>query len=102
MEFPTSLEELIPYDVRQRWGISTVTSLSLPTQNHDKMIAPINTIVIPEDYSEMKEFIRINKISVVKVTKESTSNCIKAIKTWANSHGLRTVMEHTITHITVE
>jgi hypothetical protein len=62
----------------------------------EKEIASINTIVIPEEYTDLKEFIKEHKIKVEKVTKESKSDCIKAIKAWASTRGYRAIMEHTI------
>lgn len=103
IEHPACLEDCIPIDVRNRWGIHTVTPLVIQA-GHDpeKKIADINTIVIPDDYTDLKEFIREHKIRVEKVTKESAANCIKAIKAWAISRGYRAIMNHTIPTIATE
>ena len=99
-ERPTCLEELIPYDVRQRWGLHTMTPITflLPrgAEGTESEIPTINTITIPEEYSDLKEFIREHKIEVAKVTKESKTECIKAIKAWAGRSGFRTIMEHEV------
>jgi hypothetical protein len=99
-ERPSYIEELIPYDVRQRWGLTSMTPITFPlprgAAGTEKEIASINTIVIPEEYTDLKEFIKEHKIKVEKVTKESKSDCIKAIKAWASTRGYRAIMEHTI------
>lgn len=105
-ERPTYLEELIPYDIRQRWGLHTMTPISfiLPrgAPGTESEISAINTITIPEEYSDLKEFIREHKITVTKITKESKSDCIKAIKAWANARGYRSIMEHEVQKCTAE
>lgn len=105
-ERPTCLEELIPYDVRQRWGLHTMTPIvfSLPSGavGTESEIASINEIRIPEEYSDIKEFIREHKIKVEKVTKESKTVCIKAIKAWASARGYRAIMEHEVQTCVVE
>lgn len=99
-ERPTCLEELIPYDVRHRWGLHTITPITFPiprgSVGTESEIPDINTITIPEEYSDMKELIKEHKIKVEKITKESKSDCIKAIKGWANARGYRCIMEHEI------
>jgi len=94
-ERPTCLEDLIPYDVRQRWGLHTTTPIAFYKRSESE-IAEINTYVIPEEYSDLKEFIRAHKIEVAKVTKESKNECIKAIRTWATMRGYRCIMEHDV------
>lgn len=97
MEHPSCLEDLIPANLRNRWGIHTVTPLIIPA-NHpaEQKIAPINTVQVPDDYTEMKEFIREHRIDVEKKTKESIANCRKAIIDWAKLRGYRVIMQHTI------
>lgn len=100
-ERPTCLEDLIPYDVRQRWGISSSTPISFPSARGapgtETEISPINTITIPEEYSDIKDFIKEHKIKVAgSKTKESKIDCIKAIRLWANTHGYRSKMEYEI------
>jgi hypothetical protein len=96
-ERPTSLEELIPSDVRKRYGIITHTPISFPVPRGapgtDVELSAINEVVIPDDYSQLKEFIDTHKIKVEKITKESRFNCMKAIAAWGVSHGYRVVMK---------
>ncbi len=97
-ERPTSLEELIPADIRKRYGIITHTpipfSLSRGQPGTDVELGTINEVIIPDDYSQLKEFIDAHKIKVEKITKESRSNCMKAIAAWGVSHGYRVVMKY--------
>ncbi len=99
-ERPTSLEELIPADVRKRYGIITHTPLSFPNPRgepgSENELGSINEVVIPDDYGQLKEFIDTHKIKVEKVTKESRSNCMKAVIAWGVSRGYRIVMKNDV------
>ncbi len=96
-ERPTTLEELIPVDVRMRYGIQTHTRLEFDkprgADGTEKELHSCAEIIIPEDYSDLKEFVERHKISVEKKTKESRMACIKAIQEWGVSHGYRIVMQ---------
>lgn len=97
IEHPSCLEDLIPANIRNRWGINTVTPFTLNKEHQaEHKIAPINTVQIPDDYTDIKEFIKEHKIDVEKKTKESTANCRKAIIDWAKARGYRVIMQHTI------
>lgn len=100
VEYPGCIEELIPLNVRQRWNISTTTPLQPIHPHSESSISYVNTISIPEDYSELKEFIREHKIKVEKVTKESISNCRKAIIDWAKQRGYRVEQQYVVQEIT--
>jgi len=50
-------------------------------------------VIIPENYMELKDFVERHNIKVEKVTKESRTNCIKAINEWGIAHGYRIVMQ---------
>ena len=101
-ERPTSLEELIAPDIRHRYGIISHTPIAFGTERGaegtERELAAINEIVIPDDYTQLKEFIERHKIKVEKVTKESLTNCRKAVKNWAISRGHRVVMKYEIAH----
>jgi hypothetical protein len=92
-ERPTSLEELIPADVRSRYGIHTSTPIDYQTERKDDM-NDINTVIIPDPYikggyEELKTFIEKRKIKVDKVTKESAKKCLEAVYTWGVQNGYR-------------
>lgn len=97
-ERPTTLEELIPADIRQRLNIRTHTHLEFTAprgsvNTYDELGA-INEIIIPDNYSALKEFMDTHKIKVLeKVTKEKMENRIKAVIEWAAARGLRITMK---------
>ena len=92
---PASLEELIPSDVRGRWGIQTQTKIewSLPTlDDSEREIAEINTIEIryQEDQGKgnrldgrLREFMKLNKIH----TTHKMEDNIKTLRSWAIQQG---------------
>jgi hypothetical protein len=86
---PTSLEELIPIDVRERWNITTETKIpwSPPTQEDAlREIADINTIEIryrDKLDGKIREFMKLNKI---RTTHKMDDN-IKTLFEWAISRG---------------
>lgn len=95
-EQPTSMEELIPAYLRQRWNITTHTPIEsiLPRgEGAEQQLHSINEVVVPKDYKELLEFLEKNNIKVETVTKPPRSNCIKAIKTWGVERGLRVVLQ---------
>ena len=92
-ERPTSLEELIPADIRLRYDIRTSTPIDYTKGRADDM-SEINTVVIPDPYvkggyEELKAFIEKRKIKVEKVTKESKEKCLEAVTNWGVSNGYR-------------
>jgi hypothetical protein len=99
-ERPTTLEELIPADIRKRYGIISHTSLSFPKSRGEPgtetELSSINEVIIPDDYNQLKEFIDTHNIKVEKVTKESRSNCMKAVIAWGIHHGYRIVMKNDV------
>jgi len=99
-ERPTTLEELIPYDVRQRFNIKTSTAIEFPLKRGalgtEVELSLFNELIIPDDYTHLKEFIDTHKIKVEKITKESLANCRKAVKKWGAERGYRVVMNHSV------
>lgn len=97
-ERPTTLEELIPADVRLKYGIITHTPVKFTTPRNVTELADINEIVIPEtsNYKELGEFIEKYKIKVDKVTKDSREDRISAIKAWGVANGYRIVQHMTV------
>ena len=98
-ERPTALEELIPVDLRLRWGIHSHTPLRFDAPRTDRELGDINEVLIPdasdpEFYKKLGEFMRDRSIKVdaaSKKTKESAADRMKAIKAWGVSHGYRIV-----------
>lgn len=96
-ERPTTLEELIPVDLKLRFGIATHTPLAFSyergIEGSETELSDINEIEIPENYIALKEFIdKYNIDGVAKKTKESRAACIEAIKKWAVRRGYRIIM----------
>ena len=92
---PTTIEELIPGDVRERWDIQTHTKIEwmLPTlEDSEREIADINTIEIryQEDSgrvnrldSRLREFMKLNKIHTAHMMEDN----IKTLRSWAIHQG---------------
>ena len=104
-ERPTSLEELIPADVRNRYNIHTHTAIDFPLPRGPDSVhelEPINTIEIPDPFAsaadnmELKEFMAKNKIKAEKITKESRVACLEAVYAWGIAHGKRIVKKNEI------
>lgn len=95
-ERPTTLEELIPAYMRARYGITSHTKIEFPTKRSlpdtEHELGEVNTIEVPSDYTQMKEFIDKHGIKVEKVTKESFPKCREAVKAWGISHGYRIIL----------
>jgi hypothetical protein len=93
-EIPTTLEELIPADIRLKYGINTHTTYDAKYDLED-IVPDINKIMIPEDasYAELGRILEMYKIKVTdKITKETTAARLEALREWAISHGYRIVM----------
>jgi len=94
-ERPTTLEELIPPDIRIRYGITTHTPIVYDTNRGDpgteRELERINEICIPSDYNELIKFTKKYNMNVETVTKPPKENLVAAIKTWGLSHGYRIV-----------
>jgi len=96
-ERPTSLEELIPADVKQRLNITTHTSIDFQAprgaEGTEQELHSMNEVVVPKNYAELLEFLEKNNIKVETVTKPPRSNCIKAVKAWGVERGFRVVLQ---------
>ena len=94
-ERPTTLEELIPPDIKMRYGITTHTQIIFPTKRGDpgtdREMDRINEIYIPTNYNELMKFKELHGITVETVTKYKEENVIAAIKKWGVSHGYRII-----------
>lgn len=90
-ERPTTLEELIPLDVRMRLKINTHTEIKYTTPREESELPDINTISIPDGFKELSEFADEHGITVKKVTKPSKEDLLRAIKKWGVAHGYRII-----------
>lgn len=95
-ERPTTLEELIPADIRLRYGIQSHTRLEFMqprgSPGTENELSSVCTITVPDDYNLLNKFIETRRIKIEgKVTKPSYQDCVKAVITWAQKHGYRAV-----------
>jgi len=111
-ERPTSMEELIPYHIKQRYRINSCTNLTfqMPRSNDTvKELHPVNEIVIPDEYNGKKDNITWHKEIVeiaeryniipkkpAKGYKPSSESYIQAIHEWAEEKGYRIVRKNTV------
>lgn len=90
-ERPTTLEELIPIDIRLRFKINTQTPIAFSGARDNSELSDINTIVVPEGFKELSEFVEKHGINVEKVTKPSRKTLLRAVKAWGVGHGYRII-----------
>lgn len=89
---PRCLEELIPEDIKIRWGIRSFTPIvfnraeTLEEKEHE--ISPINSIFITNKDSEIRKFMRGQKISTV----HKMSDNIRILREWAIGQGRKIVL----------
>jgi hypothetical protein len=93
-ERPTCMEELIPQHIKLRYGITTKTPITFDyprTISHSPENAyefhPINHIVIPKSYDDVKAMVKRFNIKVPGNTKPSQEACVQAIQDWAKATG---------------
>lgn len=101
-ERPTSLEELIPADVRARYNITTHTALEFVAPRGapgtECELSTHSELNIPDNYNDLGALIERYGIKVEKVTKESYPARLKAVIDWGVSHGYR-IVEKTATPV---
>ena len=94
-EAPTTLEELIPWSERRRWGITSHTPFSPPVirgSEESFLETPdINELLVPESFKELTGLLETLGIKVEKKTKPSEESCMKALKAYAVAHGKRLI-----------
>lgn len=94
-ERPTTLEELIPADVRIRYNIQTHTEIRFEAaRGHagtEREMEGRNEICIPSEYNDLIEFTKKHNMDVETVTKPPKVNLVSAIKHWGVLHGYRIV-----------
>lgn len=84
-ERPTSLEELIPADVRERWGIQTSTQMVFETERGTSDREFRMEIRVPNNDKKMRAFMSENQI---KTTHKKEDN-LQSVRDWALQRGLR-------------
>lgn len=88
---PRTLEELIPEEVRLRWGITTSTPIlwttPLTLADQEREIADTNTIEVRyregKQDSKIREVMRVHKIPTV----HKMEGNIQLLRKWAVEHG---------------
>jgi hypothetical protein len=90
-ERPTSLEELIPQDVRARWRITSHTSLSFTEpRGASKTESELPyEYVIHNEKKSLTKFMETEKISPVRREDGKKEDKIKTIRDWAMQKGYR-------------
>jgi hypothetical protein len=90
-ERPKSLEELIPFSIRQMYKIHTHTPIVWTEldRTHDCEIPAVNCFQVVDTYKGMTEFIDLHNIAVKKKTKPSEDDCRSAIEHWVKARGCR-------------
>jgi hypothetical protein len=107
-ERPTTLEELIPSDVRLRYGINTHTRVEFAAERGapgtESEHPLIRTEIIPDDYTQKNDFVKRHKIPVEKTSNENGKSykpteiaCEKAICEWAVRNGIRIIFSKEVT-----
>ena len=92
---PTTLEELIPEDVRIRWNITTSTRIlwsspnSLSLDEKEREISDANSIRIQYDDRKIRDFMKANKIHT---THKKQCN-LRELREWAVRQGKKIVLE---------
>lgn len=94
-EAPTTLEELIPWSERRRWGITSHTpfSPSAPRGSEEALeeTPDINELRVPDSFKELTGLLDTLGVKVEKKTKPSEESCMKALKAYAVAHGKRLI-----------
>ena len=91
-ERPTTMEQLIPLHIRNRYKITSATPLTFNTPRNSSTayeLHPMNDIQMPYTYKERCAFVEKHGIPVKKTTKAAERACWEAIRTWAKETGHR-------------
>lgn len=94
---PATLEELIPEDVRARWGITTSTYIVWPKTSladAEREIAETSTIIVKKSDRTIREEMKKRKIPTVHAMDETLDKegkpkdgNIQLLRKWAIQHG---------------
>lgn len=94
---PATLEELIPDDVRARWGIQTHTLIVWPTsqtlEDKEREISDANTIEVRFTDGKLDRSIRDVMRSLKIDTVHKMSDNLNNLRKWAVSNGKKVVLE---------
>jgi len=97
-ERPTTLEELIPFHIRQRYRITSATPIKFEQPRSEQTfheIHSINEFQMPEGYKDLRAFVDKYGIIVKSKTKAKEVDCVNAIKEWAKEKGRRIIPKNT-------
>ena len=89
---PRCLEELIPEDLKARWGILSFTPIVFgraeTLEEKENEIAVSNSILIPNKDAEIRQFMRNLKIPTV----HKMSDNVRKLREWAVGQGKKIVL----------
>jgi len=91
-ERPTTMEQLIPLHIRNRYKITSATPLTFNNPRNSSTayeLHPMNEFEMPFTYKEQCEFVEKHGIPVKKTTKAAERACKEAIRAWAKETGRR-------------
>jgi len=93
---PESLEELIPEDVRKRWGITTYTKInwlkSELLEDKEREISDVNIIEVRFTPGKQDRCIRDVMLSLKIDTVHKMSDNLNILRKWAVKNGKKVVM----------
>jgi hypothetical protein len=79
-------------DIRMRYKIATHTPITYQSAEREvSELSDINSIMVPDGFKELSEFVESHGIKVEKVTKPSRKTLLKAVKKWGVAHGYRII-----------
>ncbi len=89
-ERPTCLEELIPWDVRESWGIDSVTTTEFaePRGAAGTQRELVVEIEVPREDKPMRAFMDARKLDTTRKTEDN----MQRIREWAHKFGYRMVL----------
>lgn len=89
---PRCLEELIPEDLKARWGIRSFTPIVFTRaetlEEKENEIAPTNSILVPHKDAEIRQFMRSQKLQTVHKMSEN----VRILREWAVGQGKKIVL----------
>jgi len=98
-ERTTTMEQLIPLHIRNRYKITSATPLTFETPRGADTVHelhPMNEFQMPDNYKELRSFVDKYGIYVKKTTKAAELACVEAIHSWAKETGRRIIPKNTI------
>ena len=98
-ERPTTMEQLIPLHIRNRYRITSATPLTFKQIRDSSTtyeLHSMNEFQMPDTYKELRTFIEHYGIHVKKTTKAAEVACVEAVQAWAKETGRRIIPKNTI------